>query len=551
MTTLSKPKLPRVARLGLGLSLACYLLGARMASGQIVLTNVSVINVTPSGFSVAASVSPAITPSTVVKVLVFADPNGTKRLAGQVGVEYYPLNTGDPAAANAYSTLQSKAALRQDSMNLGLIYARVTYCAPQTTYYYQITVTTTNGQSAVWPVSGPLPSATTAQQNSFVAQSQQLIITLNDSNPTGSILLLSTSNSASLLAAVVGDGVGTNQAFFNLNDLIAASGGTNYSPVGSQLLTATVLGSSPGGLTQTYDLIFSNTFSVGQSSAVALGGLATTISLGEGVMLIGGSTSVPITLDCQGPLVSLSFVLNIPSNLFTAISLLPTLPALGAASLAVVSSNTLQLSFTAATGLNLEGDQQIAQLHLTAASNQSSAFVPLWPQAPQGTNANPSIPNTFFVQPGRAVLIGSQPLLDAQLVGGSRNLVLYGVPGLSYQLQSLTNQFPSANWSDFLSVPMTNLTQVFSNLDPTPVVVFYRAYVLNADPPLLQAFHSNGDFSLLAFGITGANYVLQTSSNLSTTVAWRPLLSYTLTNSFEYFTNLGPSSPVYYRIKKQ
>ena len=98
---------------------------------------------------------------------------------------------------------------------------------------------------------------------------------------------------------------------------------------------------------------------------------------------------------------------------------------------------------------------------------------------------------------------------------------------------------------------MTNLTQVFSNLDPTPVVVFYRAYVLNADPPLLQAFHSNGDFSLLAFGITGANYVLQTSSNLSTTVAWRPLLSYTLTNSFEYFTNLGPSSPVYYRIKKQ
>jgi hypothetical protein len=548
MTTLSKQKLQVAARLGL--ALVCWLPAARPAAAQIVLTNVSVVNVTPSSFSVVASVSPAITSSTAVTVSVFADPNGTQSLAGQVGVEFYPLNSGDPAASNGYSAQMSKAALREDAMNLGLIYARVTYCAPNTTYYYQITVTNTNGQSVVWPASGPLPSAATAQQNSFVLQSQQLIITLNDSNPTGSILILSSSNSPSFLAAVVGDGAATNQAFFNVNDLIAATGGTNFAPVGAQLLTASVLGSSPS-LAQSYELIFTNKFTVGQPGAVSLGGVTATISLGEGAMLAGSSAFVPINLNCQGPLIGLSFALNIPSNSFTAISLEPTSFAVGAAKLTILSSNNLQLSFTAATGLNLEGNQQIAQLGLTAASNQSSAFVSLWPRAPQGTDATAGLTNLFFVQPGRAVVIGPQPLLDARVLDGIRDLVLYGIPGQSYQIQSLTNQFPSRDWSNFMAVAMTNLTQVFSNLDSAPVVVFYRAYVLNADPPLLQYSGTRGNFSLLAFGLSGTNYTLQTSSNLSSTVAWRPLLNYALTNSFQYFTNLSPGSPSFYRIQKQ
>ncbi len=45
--------------------------------------------------------------------------------------------------------------------------------------------------------------------------------------------------------------------------------------------------------------------------------------------------------------------------------------------------------------------------------------------------------------------------------------------------------------------------------------------------------------------------LLQASSNLSATVAWHPLLSYTLTNAFQFFTNLGSTSPAFYRIKKQ
>jgi hypothetical protein len=528
-----------------------WLLASWSACAQIVITNVETVNVTPSGFSVAAAVSPALPSATNVAVSVFSDPGGKTNLAGQVGIELYPLNTGDPTATNSYQGFLSRAILRQDSIALGLIYARVSSCGPNTTYYYQIAVKDTNGQSAVWPASGPLPSATTALENSFVLQAQQMLITLSGGSEPGSIITLSTSNTPSVLAAVVGDGAAPNQIFFNVNDLIAASGDTNYTPVGSHLFTAQVLGPSSSGLTETYDLIFTNTFSVGVASDLSLGALPATISLGTGVMQAGSAASVPISLNSQSALVSLSFTLSFATNLFTAISVQATSPALNAASLTVVSSDTIQLSFTAATGTNLLGNQQIAQLNFTAASNQPSAVVSISPLAPQGSNASPGVLTAFSTVPGSAIIIGPRPVLDMQLVGGSRDLVLYGIPGLSYQIQSSTNLAQPGDWLDFLTVAMTNQTQVFSNVDPTSVATFFRAYVLNADPPILRASPSGSNRSLLAFGLAGTNYTLQVSSNLSATVAWHPLLNYTLTNSFQTLTNLGVSSPAFYRIKKQ
>jgi hypothetical protein len=95
---------------------------------------------------------------------------------------------------------------------------------------------------------------------------------------------------------------------------------------------------------------------------------------------------------------------------------------------------------------------------------------------------------------------------------------------------------------------MTNLTQVFPNLTPAAAAGFFRAYSFNADPPILQASLAGGQRSLLAFGVPGTNYTLLTSSNLSLPAGWSPLLSYRLTNSFQYFTNLGNSSPAFYRL---
>src|SRR5580698_699650 len=169
MSIHAKQKWPGLAGYFLVL-MFCLFSAARPATAQILLTNVSTANVTPSSFSIVGAVSKSVS-FTNITISVFADAGGVNNLTGQVGVELYPLNTGDPSSTNAYLTLLSKAALSQDSMALGLVYARVCYCVPNTTYYYRVSVSSTNGQT-VWPASGPLPAVTTAQGNSFVLDSQ-------------------------------------------------------------------------------------------------------------------------------------------------------------------------------------------------------------------------------------------------------------------------------------------------------------------------------------------------------------------------------------------
>jgi len=529
---------------------AFWLLAAWSAGAQTVITNVATVNVTPAGFSVVAAVSRAVLSPSSTVVSVFSDPNGVTNLTGQVDVELYPLNSGDPTATNSYQTLLSKGALRQTAMGLGLIYARVSACLPATTYYYKIAVITNfTGQAALWPASGPLPAVTTAVGNSFVQQSQQLLITVNDSFPPGSIITLASTNAPFLLASVVGDGAGKNQVYFSINDLIAATGGTNFSPTGTQTFIASVFNrQGSGGLTQAYSLTFANNFAVGQYGTGDLGLLATTISLGNGALLTGSTGSIPISVNSQSAVVGLSFVLSFPTNLFTAISVQPSISAVGAASLSLLSAHSVRINLTAASGSSFLGSQQVAQLNLTAAPSQPSAFVPLVPQAPAGTNADASLAGDFSLQSGRAVIIGSQSLLDLQNAAGGLNLTLYGIPGDSYQIQSSTNL--SGEWSNLMLVPMTSLAQIFPNLGAGSPSVFYRAYSFNADPPIIQASRAGGQRSLLTYGIPGTNYTLLASASLLPSSVWSPVYTYTLTNSFQVITNLGNSAPVFYRLRR-
>src|SRR6266849_2845117 len=70
------------------------LLCLRPSAFALLITNVSTVNVTPTSFSVVWATAPTLTPL----ISVYADPGGVTNLAGQLGVEYYPLHTGDPAA---------------------------------------------------------------------------------------------------------------------------------------------------------------------------------------------------------------------------------------------------------------------------------------------------------------------------------------------------------------------------------------------------------------------------------------------------------------------
>ena len=76
------------------LAAAVLLLGAWPVEAQLVITNAAAVNVTPSGFSVTAAVSPALTASATTVISVFSDPGGVTNLAGQVGIEYVSLEFG-------------------------------------------------------------------------------------------------------------------------------------------------------------------------------------------------------------------------------------------------------------------------------------------------------------------------------------------------------------------------------------------------------------------------------------------------------------------------
>ena len=530
------------------LAAAVWLLGAWSCAG-VIFTNVTTVNVTPSGFSVVAAVSPTSAASDTTVISVFADPAGATNLNGQVAVELYPLNSGNPTSTNDYARQQSMATLRQQSMALGLIYARVSRCAPSTTYYFQISVFNNGALVGQWPAAS-LASVATPNENAFAVQSDELLVTLNSTHAAGSILTLSNTNTATVLAAVVGDGAPTNEAFFSINDLISLNGKTNFAPLGDQTFVAKLLGAASNGFSQDFSLILSTNFLVGQGAQFSVGQAFSIVSFGQDIQKAGGSGSVPIFVTSGSALADLSFTVNVPSNLFTSVSVQIDSALINVASLKAVSSNSLLFNFQAANGANLQGNTQIAQLNYTTTSNTDSAFVPLLPAALHGTNTDFSTA-TMFAQAGRLVVVGLHPLLDTTVGGGARNLILYALPGQTYEIQSSTTLSGPGSWANLVLVPMTTLVTTIPNLDPSPQAIFYRAAEFTGDPPAVQPAISGGaNRSLLVFGRIGTNYTVQLTTNLSGVVVWTPLLTYKQTNSFQTVTNLGSNSPAFYRIKR-
>lgn len=245
------------------LAILLLLLLARTGYSQVI-ANVTPANITPSGFSVVWT----CTSNGLPAISVFADPNGVTNLAGQVGIELYPVHSGNPALVSKYSRLAALDSLAQQMAGQGRAYARITGCQPGTAYYFKARLVDTNGQDiVVSPASGPLPGITTAVENAFVLDSEQLVLDVTGAKP-GTIVLLSNTNASGKLAAVVGDGGSTNQVVFNMSDLLAVTGNTNYQPVGTQAFAASVLGVN--GVGQSYNVDFTSGFGVGEENQFSL-----------------------------------------------------------------------------------------------------------------------------------------------------------------------------------------------------------------------------------------------------------------------------------------
>jgi hypothetical protein len=522
--------------------LACVALSA----GAI--TNVTVVNVTPSSFGVFWRAAADTTPS----IAVFADAGGVTNLAGQVGIEAFPLHTGNPDLAAGYERRLGRAGLRQKTQGYGLMMMRVTGGRPGSTYYFRLTATPALGSPEVYPASGPLPAVTTPRENSFVANYQQLIIDVADLNTEGRVVLLTHTNAAYPLAAVIGDGVGTNQVFFDANALFDLAGGGNFTPLGAQDFAAEVFGPNQSDLSQHFALNFTASFAVAQPTLAAVGTEFFAANIGSTIVLFGQNGAVAVNGNSSVGLATINLSLDIPPGHLTNFTLQALAPELNPAASTVTlqGGSSWLLHFAAQTGQSFSGNKPLGQLAFTAGPDPSSAFVPLRVTGLTATKPNASPVAQVVSESGRVVVVGAQPLLEAlRSEDGSRTLMLYGRPNAAYAIEYANALSDPNSWSFWVRVPMTGLSATLAPTQPAEPAVFYRAYEFKADPPVLEAqLAADGTRTLLLYGKPGASYAVEYKTNLFPAGGWLSWARVPLVNSFTTVGAAQTGAPnIFYR----
>lgn len=518
------------------------------ASG-VTITNVSVVNVTPTGFDViwrAESSTPSIA--------VFADAAGVTNLIHQVGIEAYPLHTGSPQLAAGYDRRLGQESTRQKTRNFGLVMMRVTGCRPGRTYFYRLTSTPSPGTPAVYPASGPLPSVTLPAGNTFVVNDQTLVLEVPALDAEGRIVLLTHTNATAPLAAVVGDGARTNQVFFNLNDLFALAGGGNFAALGPQDFNVTVLGASKADIVQKFTVIFGADFYVGNGTAYTVGTEFFAVYFGSTVVRAGQAAKLAITANTSASVGALDVTLDIPAGRLSGLSLQSLAAEVDPATSSVTAQGGTSwlVRLRPLAGMSFTGEKQLAVFASTAVAGQVSAFVPLRVTGLSVTHPDTTTVANLFAQAGRVVVVGAQPLLEAfNETNGMRRLALYGIPGVAYGIENSPKFAQPSVWSAVTHFVAQALTTSVPVTTAASADVFYRALEFNPDPPVVEgSLAGDGSKVLLAYGQTNKSYTLMSSPSVSAPVSWTPVMTFTLTNGYRYLSQPAGSGNLFYRLRR-
>jgi hypothetical protein len=429
------------------------------------------------------------------------------------------------------------------------VQAKVRNGIPGTTYYFKIT-STAGGATNHYPSTG-VAMVQLPPENSFVLNSQQLIIDIPGVDYSGHIVTLTHTNGTYGLASVVGDGTGTNQVFFNLNDIFAMAGG-NLSPTGPQDFVATIMGPAQSDEQQVFSVAFTEGFSVGGANSGTTTEDFLVVSVGSGVFRTGETNELAIELN-SSPLADFSMNISLPDGRFDKMALKAARGQIDPASLSIVkgSGTNYTLSFRAAAGGSISGQGPAVSLSFVS-TNDTSAFVPIRPTAILARKTDLTAVPPMLASSGRMVLVGNEPLVEATVEATGRKLTLYGKPWASFEIQGSSNVGTGTTWQIVARVPMTNLVYSISGLNTNERTKFYRALEFIADPPLLElATTDSAKSNLRIFGQSGNTYSVQYTTNLSGVIQWNPLLNYTLSNSFGNIADLQTTNlNRFYRLSR-
>ena len=201
-------------------------------------------------------------------------------------------------------------------------------------------------------------------------------------------------------------------------------------------------------------------------------------SLGRLVMRGGENARVPVRLISTVPLANLSMTLEAPERRVTNLWVEPLLAEICGSGLTGLAetTNLHSLSFTTCSNLFLLGTQQVAWLHFTAVSNQTSAFVNLNLDNAVGIQPNGTEVRNFAPQSGRLVIIGEEPLLELLFgTNGYPALVLYGKPAWNCDMETRPRLDSATPWQLYQQTVLEDLFQSFDLAPATNSVRFFRA----------------------------------------------------------------------------
>jgi hypothetical protein len=199
------------------------------------------------------------------------------------------------------------------------------------------------------------------------------------------------------------------------------------------------------------------------------------LGLGGVVLEPGQSTNLIIELVSSAPLASLSFNVLLPLDRLTSLTMDNLIPATASAALNFSLTDAVTVNFAALTGQTLNGTQQLARLNFVTAPGQTSAFIPLHFDSVTGQRSQPGLAPSVLAHEGRVVVVGSQPLLEANIGNlGARTLTLYGKPGTNYVIETSSNPANPGSWTTLTNRTPTSLQETLPAGVGTPTI-FYRA----------------------------------------------------------------------------
>lgn len=206
--------------LPLMLGLLAGFLAAGRAAAQVTLSDVLVTSVSPSTAVVLWKTTAVGSPG----IDLYSDAGGASSLAGQVGVEFYPLITGDAEVTNDRAEREERRTLQTATVNQLLVRVRLSGLTPGTTYYFRPRSYATPGGASNSGALLPLTAFATTASTSFPADVQLLRVDFSEvSNCAGMVAVVTGPAGTIPLSAVVGDGAGPNEAVFVLSDLVSAA----------------------------------------------------------------------------------------------------------------------------------------------------------------------------------------------------------------------------------------------------------------------------------------------------------------------------------------